>query len=64
MFENYILMNLFRLAKRAAIATETVVVDGKTIVQVVNGVKATEFTTTILTRTFTRTETDNSFVCK
>lgn len=52
------------MAKRAAIATQTVVQDGTTYVQVVEGTVATTIGYTTVTKTVTATETDATYICK
>jgi hypothetical protein len=52
------------LAKRAAVATQTIVVGGQTLVQVVDAVNSIVTETTQVVNTVTVTETSNSFICK
>lgn len=54
----------FSLAKRAIVATQTIVVDGRTQVAVIDAVEATTTDLSIVTETTTTTETDASFICK
>ncbi|KAG1079260.1 hypothetical protein G6F42_023858 [Rhizopus arrhizus] len=51
------------LAKRAIIATQTVVVDGTTEVQVIDAVEATVNAITTVVKTETVTETDATYIC-
>lgn len=55
---------LYSLAKRAIIATQTVVVDGTTEVQVIDAVEATVNAITTVVKTETVTETDATYICK
>ena len=51
------------MAKRAIVATQTVVADGVTYVQVVDDEATTEAITTV-TKTNVVTETDATYICK
>ena len=52
------------LAKRAIVATQTLVVGGQTQVQVVDAVEATVNAVTTVVKTVTATETDATYICK
>lgn len=56
--------SIYSLAKRAVIATQTLVVDGKTVVQVIDAGVAVATAIATEVNTVTETEYDNSYICK
>lgn len=52
------------LAKRANIATQTMIVDGETVIQVVEGVVGTQTDVATAVETNVVTETSYSFICE
>jgi len=54
----------YSLAKRAIIATQTVVQDGTTYVEVIDATQAETIAFTTVTKTVTATETDATYICK
>lgn len=57
-------LSIYSLAKRAVIATQTLVVDGKTVVQVIDAGVAVATAIATEVSTVTETEYDNSYICK